>query len=43
MPKKLERKLFRTAQARGYGKERTDRYVYGTLHNIKRRKKRKRR
>jgi hypothetical protein len=31
MPKRLELKLKRTARARGYGKKRTDAYVYGTL------------
>lgn len=31
MPKELERKLKRTAAARGYSEERTDAYVYGTL------------
>lgn len=39
MPKSLERKLRRTAKARGYSKERTDRYVYGALANINRRRK----
>jgi hypothetical protein len=33
MPKALERKLKRTAAKRGYGKERTGAYVYGTLYN----------
>jgi len=31
MPKKLEQKLKREAKKRGYGKKRTDAYVYGTL------------
>lgn len=40
MPKALERKLKRTAKKKGYGKKRTARYVYGTLANRKKRKKR---
>jgi hypothetical protein len=39
MPKSIERKLRRTAKARGYSRERADRYVYGTLANINRRRK----
>ncbi|KKM90065.1 hypothetical protein LCGC14_1242310 [marine sediment metagenome] len=35
MPIKLERKLKKIAAKRGYGKERTGRYVYGTLGKIK--------
>lgn len=31
MPKKVERKLFREAKSRGYGKERTNEFVFGTL------------
>lgn len=31
MPKKLERKLFREARARGYSKKRTNAFVFGTL------------
>ena len=31
MPKKLEEKLKRQAKKKGFGKERTGRYVYGTL------------
>lgn len=31
MPKKLEQRLKRTARRRGYGKKRTNAYVYGTL------------
>lgn len=31
MPKDLEQKLKREAKAKGFGKERTNRYVYGTL------------
>lgn len=41
MPRKLERKLRRKARKRGYGETRTDKYVHGTLANL--RKKRKRR
>lgn len=36
MPKKLERKLRATARRKGYGKKRSDRYVYGTMNKIKR-------
>ncbi len=45
MPKALHRKLKRTAAKRGYGKERTNAYVYGTLYNVEhgKRAKRKRR
>lgn len=31
MPKELEEKLKRQAKRKGFGKERTDAYVYGTL------------
>ena len=31
MPKAMERKLKRTAKKRGYGKERSDAYTYGTM------------
>lgn len=31
MPKKLEAKLKREAKKKGFSKERTDAYVYGTL------------
>jgi len=31
MPKKMEKELKATAKKRGYGKERTEAYVYGTL------------
>lgn len=31
MPAELERKLKHEAEAKGYGKERTNAYVYGTL------------
>jgi len=46
MPKALHRKLKRTARKRGYGKERTGRYIYGTMQKVtdwKPRKKLKRR
>jgi len=33
MPKELERKLKRTAAKRGYSKERSNAYTYGTLRN----------
>jgi hypothetical protein len=39
MPKKLERKLKATARKRGYGREQTNRYVYGTMNRLKRRRK----
>ena len=31
MPKALERKLMKEAHSRGYGEERSNAYVYGTL------------
>ena len=31
MPKAMERRLKKTAKKRGYGKERTGAYVYGTM------------
>lgn len=31
MPKKLEKQLKKQARSRGFGKERADAYVYGTL------------
>lgn len=34
MPKALHRKLARTAKKRGYGKERSNAYIYGTLYNV---------
>lgn len=43
MPKKLEAKLFREARSKGYGKKRTDAYVYGTLRDIGWKPKRQRR
>ena len=38
MPKKVERKLKRTAAKRGYGKKRTGSYVFGTLRKLKQKK-----
>ena len=35
MPKKLERKLRARARRKGYGKKRSDAYVYGTLAKIR--------
>ena len=35
MPKKIERKLKAQARKKGFGKERTGAYVYGTLNKIK--------
>ena len=37
MPKTEERKLRRIARQRGYTKDRTDRYVYGTIANQRKR------
>ena len=34
MPKKLEEKLKRQAKKKGFDKERTNAYVYGTLDKI---------
>lgn len=34
MPKKLERKLRAEARRKGFGKKRSDRYVYGTLRKL---------
>jgi hypothetical protein len=42
MPKKLERKLFATARRKGFGKARTNRYVYGTLRKTGWKPKRRR-
>ena len=39
MPKALKRKLKREAEEKGYSEERTNRYVYGTLANRKKRRK----
>lgn len=41
MPKKLEQKLKKQARKKGYKGERADAYVYGTLTNIKKKKKKK--
>jgi hypothetical protein len=38
MPKRLENKLKRQARRKGYGKKRTNAYVYGTLAKIRRRR-----
>ena len=42
MPKKLHRKLKRQARKKGYKGKRADRYVYGTMTNIEKKRKRKR-
>ena len=34
MPKALEKKLYAEARKKRFGKERTDRYVYGTLRKL---------
>jgi hypothetical protein len=34
MPRKLERKLRKTARRRGYTRARTSAYVYGTLREL---------
>lgn len=34
MPKKLERKLAAEARTKGFGKKRTNRYVYGTMNKL---------
>lgn len=34
MPKALERKLRKEAKEKGYGKKRTNAYVYGTLREL---------
>lgn len=39
MPKKLEARLKREARAKGFGRKRTNAYVYGTLAKIKKRSK----
>ncbi len=41
MPKALEKKLKAEAKKRGYGEERTNRYVYGTLAKVRQRTKAK--
>jgi len=35
MPPKLHAKLKHQAKKKGYGKKRADKYVYGTMQNIK--------
>jgi hypothetical protein len=42
MPKKMERALKRTARKRGYGKKRTNAYVYGTMRKTGWKPKKKR-
>jgi hypothetical protein len=37
VPKKLESKLFSEARKKGYGRRRTQAYVYGTLRKLKKR------
>jgi hypothetical protein len=39
MPRALEAKLFMEAKIRGYGPERTRRFVYGTLQRLQRTKR----
>lgn len=39
MPEKLKRKLKAQAKKKGFGKGRTDAYVYGTLHKTKKKNK----
>lgn len=39
MPIELERKLKRQARKKGFGKERTGAYVYGTLQKVEEKKK----
>jgi len=41
VPKKLHDKLAREARQKGYTGERADRYIYGTMENIAKAKKRK--
>lgn len=43
MPKALERKLKSEAKAKGFGKKRANRYVYGTLRKLGWKPSRKRR
>ena len=38
MPKTLEAKLKRQAKKKGFGKERTGAYVFGTLNKIEKRR-----
>lgn len=39
MPKELEDKLKKQGRKRGFTGERLDRYVYGTMHKIEKKKK----
>lgn len=39
MPEKLKRKLKAQAKKKGFGKERTGAYVYGTLKKMEKKKK----
>jgi hypothetical protein len=39
MPRSVERKLLATARKRGYGKRRTDAYVFGTMNKLKKRRR----
>ena len=41
MPKKLHNKLKRQDKKKGYKGERADRYVYGTLNKLERKKSKK--
>lgn len=41
MPEKLHRKLAATAKKRGYSKERTGAYAFGTLHKVEKKLHRK--
>lgn len=43
MPNKLERKLRRTARKRGYSRERTGAFVYGTMREMGWKPKKRRR
>lgn len=42
MPKKLERKLRAQARTKGFGRARTNRYVYGTMRRLGWKPKRRR-
>lgn len=39
MPKKLERKLKTEAKKKGFGEERANRYIYGTIRKIEKKLK----
>jgi len=39
MPKKVEARLRKEARKKGFGKKRTNAYVYGTLNKIKKKGK----